>query len=97
MTTPATPHTVESADKLVKMLADACKRQGLATHIIEPSTKIKVFAPDGNPHLDEVVTLRPAEDEVLTWFWSWDSPICPAEQIGLAARHIERVVRTRGA
>jgi hypothetical protein len=92
MATTTTPGTAESADELIKRLALACKRRGLATDIIEPSTKIKIFAPSGNAHLDEMVSLRPDGDELLTWYWSWGSPICPAHEIGRAVTLIERVV-----
>ncbi len=85
----------ESADELIKRLAVMCERQGLVTNVMEPSTRIKVFAPSGNAHLDEVVSLRPDGSEVLTWFWSWGEPICPATEIDRAVKRIENVVSVR--
>ncbi len=81
-----------SANELIKQLDNACKDQGLATDILEASTRIKVFAPSGNPAFDELVTLRPEVDEVLMWYWSWGSPICPADEIDWAAAQIANVV-----
>jgi hypothetical protein len=84
--------TTCTADKLVTDLANALKRQGIATDIIEPSTKIKVFSPAGNAFMDELVTLRPDANEELTWYWSWDKPICPATDLARAVDLIEHVV-----
>jgi hypothetical protein len=83
---------IESADELIKKLEVACKHRGLVTDVVEPSTRIKVFAPSGNAHLDEMVSLRPNESEVLTWHWSWGDPICPATDVDQAAKRIENVV-----
>ncbi|MDN3354753.1 hypothetical protein [Actinomadura sp. DC4] len=84
--------TTCAADNLVTDLANALKRQGMATDIIEPSTKIKVFSPAGNAFMDELITLKPDADEVLTWYWSWDRPICPATHLGSAVELIKNVV-----
>lgn len=81
-----------SADEVVKALDYALKREGLATEIIEPSTKIKVFAPNGNPMFDEVLTLRPNDSEVLTWWWSWGSPQGPATDLAATVAAVHNVV-----
>jgi hypothetical protein len=87
----------ESADRLTDRLAKACAEAGLKVTVIEPSTRIKVHAPNGNEHLDEIVTLRPDPGEVLTWYWSWDepahpAPIGPAHDVASAVRLIHHVV-----
>jgi hypothetical protein len=87
----------ESADRLTERLAEACGAAGLKVTVVEPSTRLRVHAPNGNEHLDEVVTLRPDPGEVLTWYWSWDepahpAPICPAHDIPTAVRMIRHVV-----
>jgi hypothetical protein len=43
----------------------------------------------------ETVALRPDADEVLMWWWSWGTPICPAEQIDRAIELISQVVTVR--
>lgn len=82
----------ESADQWVRRLDIALKRQRLATEIIEPSTKIKAFAPNGNPTFDEILTLRQGDDEVLTWFWSWGDRLGPAADVDATVRAVEGVV-----
>jgi hypothetical protein len=87
----------ESADRLTERLAKACGEAGLKVTVIEPSTRLKVHALNGNEHLDEVITLRPDPGEVLTWYWSWDepahpAPIAPAHDVATAARLIRHVV-----
>jgi hypothetical protein len=84
--------TVESADQLVSRLVAMCERAGLVTSVVEPSTKIRISTPDGNEHLAETVMLKPDADDVLTWWWSWDSPICPAHDIDYAVTALLRVV-----
>ncbi len=86
---------INSADELIKQLDEACRRRGLMTVVMEPSTRIKVFAPGGNARLDEVVSLRPNKSEILTWHWSWGDPICPATEVDQAAKRIENVVSVR--
>jgi len=82
----------ESADQLIERLADACEGAGLTTTVIEPSTKIEIHTPGGNEHFDEMITLRPDAGEVLTWYWSWDTPICPAHDVAMAVAMIRKVV-----
>ncbi len=60
--------------------------------MIEPSTKLKICTPNGNERMAETITLKPDDDEVLTWYWSWDMPICPATDIRFALTAILRVV-----
>lgn len=85
----------EPADQIVERLSAACKKAGLTVEVLEPSTRIKINAPDGNVRLAETVTLAPDADEVLMWWWSWGSPICPAEHIDLAVDRISNVVAVR--
>jgi len=82
----------ESADQLIERLAKACEGAGLRTTVIEPSTRIKIYGPDDNEHFDEMITLRPDAGEVLTWYWSWNAPICPAQDIATAVTMIRKVV-----
>lgn len=84
--------TDENADELIERLAEACERVGLRTTVVEPSTRIKIHAPGHNEYFNEVITLRPDREEVLTWYWSWDMPICPAHQIKTAVAVIRKVV-----
>jgi hypothetical protein len=92
ITTPG-PH--ESADKIIERMVTACKKADLTVEILEPSTKIKVNASDGNEHMAETVTLAPDGDEVLMWWWSWGKPICPADQIDRAVELLSNVVAIR--
>jgi hypothetical protein len=91
MITP-TSAAQESADRLTERLHLACKRAGLLVEVIEPSTKLKICTPNGNEHMAETITLKPDEDEALTWFWSWGMPICPAEDIPRAVESLLHVI-----
>jgi hypothetical protein len=82
----------ESADQLVTRLAEACEKIRLRTTVIEPSTRIRIHAPHGNVHFDEMIMLRPDAEEVLTWYWSWGVPICPGHDIATAVTMIRKVV-----
>ena len=85
----------EPADQIVERLSAACKRAGLTVEVLEPSTRIKINAPDGNVRMAETVTLAPNADESLMWWWSWGSPLCPADQIERAVELISNVVAVR--
>jgi hypothetical protein len=85
----------ESADQIVQRLSDACRNAGLVVEILEPSTRIKVNPPDGNVRMAEIIRLAPNGDEVLMWWWSWGTPICPAGQIERAVDLIAGVVAVR--
>lgn len=87
-----TSPAAESADQLVSRLATMCGRAGLVADIIEPSTKVRINTPNGNEHLAETITLKPDAGDVLTWWWSWDRPICPARDIDCAVTALIRVV-----
>ncbi|GAB2860092.1 hypothetical protein GCM10027176_72870 [Actinoallomurus bryophytorum] len=76
-------------------MAATCEKAGLAFDVLEPAGKIKINASDGNERMAETVTLRPDADGVLMWWWSWERPICPAEQIDRAIELISRVVTVR--
>lgn len=91
MTTVTKRATDESADQVVATLAGALKRAGLATDIMEPSTVLRVFSPTGNASMDEVITLRPDANEVLTWYWSWGAPIGPASEAANTVIKLKRV------
>jgi hypothetical protein len=82
----------ESADQLIARLAMMCQRAGLVTGIIEPSTRIRITTPNGNEHMAETITLKPNTENVLMWWWSWDMPICPADDIDFAVTALIRVV-----
>jgi hypothetical protein len=82
----------DNADRLIERLAEACQRAGLRATVVEPSTRIKIHAPDDNEYFNEVITLRPDGREVLTWYWSWGAPICAAQDIAAAVAVIRRVV-----
>lgn len=82
----------ENADRYVDRLATACKLKGLVVEIVEPSTKLTIRTPAGPALMAETVTLRPDKAETLTWYWSWGSPICPADDIEFAVRAIFHVI-----
>lgn len=84
-----------NADELLTCLDSALKRAGLRTDVIEPSTKLRVFSPDGNAYLDEIITLAPDKDEVLTWWYSWGTAIGPASNVSEITRSVMAVVSAR--
>lgn len=86
-----------AADQVVKTLDIALKRAGLATDILEPSTRLKVFSPTGNAFMDEVITLRPNLMEELTWYWSWGAPIGPASDVVNTVVKLRNVVSAETA
>lgn len=81
----------ESADQLITRLAKECESAGLRVTVIEPSTRMKIHGL-GNQYFDEMISLRPDDDEVLTWYWSWNAPICPAKDIATAVAMMRKVV-----
>ena len=84
-----------NADELLTRLDTALKRAGLRTDVIEPSTKLKVFSPSGNAHLDEILTLAPGKDEVLNWWFSWGTAVGPASNVSETVNRVKAVVSTR--
>lgn len=82
----------QSADQFIERLAEGCEDAGMRTTVIEPSTRIKIYAPNGNAHFDEMITLKPDAGEVLSWHWSWGEPICPAGDLATAVAMIRKVV-----
>ncbi|MDN3359296.1 hypothetical protein [Actinomadura sp. DC4] len=82
----------EGADGVVRRLDYALRREGLATEILEPATKIKVYAPNGNPVFDEVLTLKQGDNEIFTWWWSWDAPQGSAHDIVATVSAVKSVV-----
>jgi hypothetical protein len=93
--TSAEQRAETNADELLARLDTTLKREGLRTDVIEPSTRLKVFAPDGNAHMDEIITLAPNADEVLTWWFSWGQAIAPASDVSETVRRMKAVVSTR--
>ncbi|MEV5705347.1 hypothetical protein [Actinoallomurus sp. NPDC052274] len=51
-----------------------------------------MHAPNTSNHLAEVVTIKPDTTERLHWWWSWDKPICAADEIDKAVAMITKVV-----
>ena len=86
------PTAREGADQLIARLATMCGRAGLIADIVEPSTKVRVSTPNGNEHLAETISLRPDADNELMWWWSWERPICLANEIDYAVTALIRVV-----
>ena len=68
------------------------KLKGLVTEVIEPSTKLKIGALGGHALMAEIISLRPDENEVLRWHWSWGAPICVAGDVEYAVRSILHVI-----
>ncbi len=85
----------QDAEKIVKRMVEACSKAGLAVDVLEPSSAIKINAPDGNAHMAEMVTLRLDADGKLMWWWSWGKPICAAQQVEHAVELISKVVSVR--
>jgi hypothetical protein len=80
----------EAADRF-DALATACADAGLTVEIVERPSKITVTASEAHPHMAEAITLRPNARGLLTWYWSWDAPIGPAENVAELVRLITRV------
>lgn len=87
-----TPKERESADQFVGRLSSACKRAGLLVEVIEPSTRLKISTPNGSDFMAETITLKADADGALMWWWSWDTPLCHADDIGFAVKAIMHVV-----
>lgn len=78
MTIPA-----QDADTLVALLADGCRGAGLEVHVLAP-TRVRISSATTGVRLSEIVRCMPDRRERLFWWWSWNEPICPAEQIAAA-------------
>jgi hypothetical protein len=91
MAGPATDDEL-GADEYVRRLKRACERFGYLATILEPSTRLDVSLGDGRAFTHETVTLKPDGNNRLTWWWSWDKPMVPAEEITEAARRISSVL-----
>lgn len=81
----------EDVHVIAERLVGACREAGLSAEIISP-TRIRAWVPKANSHLAEIIKIRPDENEVLSFYWSWDEPICPAAQIDTAVTRIKHVV-----
>jgi hypothetical protein len=82
---------MEAADH-VTSLVKACEQADLETDILERSTKVRISSPLAHERMAEIITLRPDESEVLTWYWSWEDPICPAQDTEALVQALLRVV-----
>jgi hypothetical protein len=91
MTIPA-----QDADTLVALLADGCRGAGLEVQILAP-TRVRVGSSATGVRLSDIVRCMPDQRERLFWWWSWNEPICPAEQIAAAVTIIRCGVSRRGA
>lgn len=80
----------EAADRF-DALATACANAGLTVEIVERPSTITVTAAEAHPHMAETITLRPNPRGLLTWYWSWDAPIGPAEDVAELVRLITHV------
>ena len=83
--------TREDVHALTQQLAEECKRAGLDAVVVAP-TRVMVSLPGANARLSETVRCMPDRLERLTWWWSWDEPICLADQISDAVKVIAHVV-----
>jgi hypothetical protein len=79
-------------NQIIEQMVAACRKADLTVEVLDPAGKIKINASDGNAHMAETVTLAPDKDEVLMWWWSWGTPICPAAQIDRAVERLSNVV-----
>ncbi len=76
--------------ELCKRLVDACGRLGLVSQ--RKGIGAVYASMPGSGILSEVVTCRPDTTGALRWFWSWDVPFCPAEDVDHAAALLKHVV-----
>jgi hypothetical protein len=86
MTTP-----INDVDTLVSELVENCRSAGLNAEVVAP-TRVRVSSPGADRRLEEIIRCMPDGEERLTWWWSWNEPICPATQIADAVRRIAYVV-----
>jgi hypothetical protein len=83
--------TPEDVHVLTERLVRACREAGLSADVLSP-TRIRACVPSAHPHLAEIIKVRPDENEVLSFYWSWDERICPAVEIDTAVASIKHVV-----
>ncbi|MEV0401244.1 hypothetical protein [Actinoallomurus sp. NPDC050550] len=83
--------TPEEVHVIAERLEKACREAGLSAEVLGP-TRIRAWVPNANPHLAEIIKIRPDENEVLSFYWSWDERICPAAEIDTAVTRIKHVV-----
>ncbi|MEV0404546.1 hypothetical protein [Actinoallomurus sp. NPDC050550] len=86
-----TINSLEDVHELAGKLVTACQAVGLDAQQQGP-TRVYVHAPGTSNHLSEIVTAKPDENERLCWWWSWDKPICGADEIEKAVEMIKKVV-----
>ena len=84
-------NTTEEVHDMARRLTIACRQAGLDAEQYGP-TRVYVHAPGTSNHLAEIVTAKPDDDERLSWWWSWDKPICGADEIDTAVEMIKKVV-----
>jgi hypothetical protein len=81
----------EDVHVLTEQLAEECIKAGLVAHVMAP-TRVRVSSPGAYAGLAELIWCMPDDDERLTWWWSWNEPICPAVELSQAVVAIARVV-----
>ena len=81
----------EDVHVLTRQLAQECEKAGLNATVVAP-TRVQVSLPGAHARLSETVRCMPDRQERLTWWWSWDEPICLADQIADAVKVIAHVV-----
>jgi hypothetical protein len=82
---------IPEVDSLVSELAAKCREAGLEASVIAP-TRLHVSRPGADSRLAEIIRCMPDGSERLTWWWSWNEPICPATDMTEAVRIITYVV-----
>jgi hypothetical protein len=81
----------EDVHVIAERLVRACREAGLSAEITGP-TRIRAWVPKANSHLAEIIKIRPDENEVLAFYWSWDERLCPTAEIDTAVTWIKHVV-----
>jgi hypothetical protein len=82
---------IPEVDSLVSELAAKCREAGLDAAVIAP-THLRVSRPGADSRLTEIIRCMPDRSARLTWWWSWNEPICPATETAEAVRIIAYVV-----
>jgi hypothetical protein len=82
---------IPEVDALVSELAVKCREAGLDASVTAP-TRLHVSRPGVDSRFAEIIRCMPDRSERLTWWWSWNEPICPATDMAEAVRRIAHVV-----
>jgi hypothetical protein len=86
-----TSGTHDDVYALTEQLAEKCQDAGLHAKVVAP-THVHVSAPGAHARLAETVRCMPDPQQRLMWWWSWEEPIGPADQIAEAVKLIAHVV-----